>query len=242
MFLYLSTLAIAMGILEAIVVVYLRELYYPSGFHFPLQPIPERILLTEMLREVCIIVMIVAVTASIANTFYLRLSYFLFIFGAWDIFYYVGLKVLLDWPPDLLTWDILFLIPVTWAGPVLAPLVSAITMIVLGIFIYTLYRRFGIVRAGLGVWLLMGLGALIIFLTYTWDYSMIIIKGGFFSDFFNLMKNPEFQKIVSLYVPGHYNWYLFALGEILIIAGAVFIYRTTSTVASVDNGISRVSR
>ncbi|MCK7540484.1 MAG: hypothetical protein MZV63_61130 [Marinilabiliales bacterium] len=34
-FFWLAVFAVAMGFLEGIVVVYLRELYYPEGFDFP---------------------------------------------------------------------------------------------------------------------------------------------------------------------------------------------------------------
>ncbi len=224
----LCAFAIAMGILEAIVVVYLRELYYPAGFRFPLKPMPEKILITEMLREGCTIAMLAALAASITKIFYLRLSYFLFTFGAWDIFYYAGLKALLDWPPDIMTWDILFLIPVTWAAPVLSPLIAAVTMIGLGILISFLYNKYRFIKSGLTAWAPMGLGAFIIFLTYIWDYSKIIVKGGFLSDFFNLPGNPAFQITVSSYAPEYYNWHLFALGEAIIISGAITLYRKTA--------------
>ena len=46
-----------------------------------------------------------------------RFGYFLLSFGIWDVFYYVFLKVLIGWPESLLTWDVLFLIPLTWVGP-----------------------------------------------------------------------------------------------------------------------------
>ena len=48
-----------MGLLEAVVVVYLRELYYPAGFAFPLASMSKRIYITELLREVATIVMLV---------------------------------------------------------------------------------------------------------------------------------------------------------------------------------------
>lgn len=50
-FVWLTLFGIAMGILESIVVVYLRELYYPSGFSFPLGLLPVKIYATEVLRE-----------------------------------------------------------------------------------------------------------------------------------------------------------------------------------------------
>jgi hypothetical protein len=43
----------------------------------------------------------------------------------WDIFYYVFLR-LISGPKTLLDWDILFLLPLPWWGPVLAPVSMAL--------------------------------------------------------------------------------------------------------------------
>jgi hypothetical protein len=225
--LWLGIFAVAMGVLEAIVVVYLRELFYPMGFSFPLNPIPPRILYTEILREACTIVMLLSVAAVISRDIHLRLSYFLFAFGVWDIFYYLGLKQILGWPPSLLTWDILFLIPVTWTGPVLAPVISSITFIVLSLLMIYLLRRYRRLKAGLTGWGLIVLGAFAIFLTYIWDISRLILDGGFLSDLSGVAENAEFQEAVSDYVPERYNWGLFALGETLIISAMALMARRT---------------
>jgi hypothetical protein len=231
--LWLGIFAVAMGILEAIVVVYLRELYYPTGFVFPLNPIPPRILYTEILREACTIIILLSVAAVISRNIHLRLSYFLFVFGLWDIFYYVGLKQLLGWPPSLLTWDILFLIPVTWTGPVLAPVVSSLTFIMLSLLIIHLLRKHRTLKAGLTEWGLIVLGAIAILITYIWDYSKLIIDGGFFSDLSGLAENPEFQKVISEHTPEHYKWGLFALGEAMIICAMALLVRRTRQVPRV---------
>jgi hypothetical protein len=225
--LWLGIFAVAMGILEAIVVVYLRELYYPTGFSFPLNPIPPRMLYTEILREACTIVMLLSVAAVISRNIHLRLSYFLFAFGVWDVFYYIGLRQLLGWPPSLLTWDILFLIPVTWTGPVLAPLISSLTLVILSLLMIYLLRKYRTLEAGLAGWGLMALGASAILVTYIWDYSRLIIGGGFLSGLSGLAENEEFQEAVSDYIPGRYNWGLFALGEALLLAAmAIMAIRT----------------
>jgi hypothetical protein len=39
-----------------------------------------------------------------------------------------------DWPKSLFDWDILFLLPLPWWGPVLAPVCIALLMIVWGTF------------------------------------------------------------------------------------------------------------
>ena len=56
----------------------------------------------------------------------------LIVFGAWDLSFYASLKVLIGWPASLMTWDLLFLIPVPWVGPVLAPSIVSITLVPVG--------------------------------------------------------------------------------------------------------------
>jgi len=133
---------VAFGYIEAAVVVYLREIFHPAGFTFPLNfaidPFSERMLLTEIGREVATIVLISTGAWLFGRNRQQRFAYFLTIFAVWDIFYYVWLKILLGWPTRISDWDILFLIPTTWASPVLAPLLISLTLLLFAIII--LYR------------------------------------------------------------------------------------------------------
>jgi len=134
-------IGIAFGYFEAAVVIYLRELVYPSGFSFPLVVIPVKLLVTEVCREAASLVLIVAIAALAAGRFRDRLGYLLILFGTWDIFYYVWLKVTLDWPGSLVDWDVLFLIPLPWIAPVIAPLLIAGLMVVIGVMILVASAR-----------------------------------------------------------------------------------------------------
>ncbi|MEI2825904.1 MAG: hypothetical protein V9F04_05470 [Dermatophilaceae bacterium] len=117
---WMTVYAIAMAFLESAVVIDLRALYYPVEFTFPMAPIDRRIAITELLREVATMVMLLAPGAMLTRRALERFAWFIYCFGVWDIFYYVFLKAILDWPVTLLDWDILFLVPVPWVGPVLA--------------------------------------------------------------------------------------------------------------------------
>ncbi len=124
-----------MGYFEAAVVVYLRQLIYPDGFSLPLRDIPDDILYVELFREVSTIIMLAVVAHISGRKFQERFGWFIVMFGVWDIFYYIWLNVSIGWPSTLFDWDILFLIPCPWIGPVLAPVLIALLMIIFGALI-----------------------------------------------------------------------------------------------------------
>ena len=131
---------IAFAYIESAVVVYLRAIFHPSGFTFPLNafditPLGRRLLLTEIGREAATLALILAAAWLFGDTRQERGAYVLITFAIWDIFYYVWLKVLLDWPTSLLDWDVLFLIPLLWASPVLYPVLVSLLMFAFGVII-----------------------------------------------------------------------------------------------------------
>lgn len=132
---WLIIYAVAMAYVESAVVVYLRAIFYPQGFAFPLAPMPPDMLAIEIGREVATLVMLLGVAMLAGAERWDRFLAFGVIFGVWDLFYYVWLWVLLRWPPSLLTWDVLFLIPVPWIGPVLAPAVVSAVLVLGGLLL-----------------------------------------------------------------------------------------------------------
>jgi hypothetical protein len=232
---------IAMGFLEASMVVYLRQLYYPDGFTFPLRFMAIEELSIEYLREVSTVIMLLSVSIVAGKNFYARMSYFLLCFGIWDIFYYVWLKVLLNWPPSFLTWDILFLIPVVWAGPVLAPIICAATMLIIAGSILSFQQKGYPIRITLPELGLLISGTALIFVTFIWDYSKIIFQKGLTLRLLILRTDPYFQKIVAQYVPVDYQWSLFLSGESLILCFlAIFFRRTMAFKPVVTGSISMI--
>lgn len=123
----LSAYTIAMALVESAVVIYLRELYYPSGFFIQsaedLAVIPYRILRIELWREMATIIMLIAISYLTFQKVKEKILAFVFAFSIWDIFYYLFLYIFLSWPPSLTTLDIYFLIPWLWIGPVWVPLI-----------------------------------------------------------------------------------------------------------------------
>jgi len=222
---FLSVFGIAMGFLESAVVIYLRELYYPEGFAFPVKPVIIGRLSVEYLREISTIVMLFSMSMIAGRNSTERLSTFLYSFGIWDIFYYVWLKILLDWPSSLLTWDVLFLIPVVWVGPILAPIICSLTMIALALYIIYSNQKGYRAKIFLYEGAMFVSGGILIFITFVWDYSKILIQGRFLSNLLTLRTIPALEEIIAHYVPTAYNWPLFALGEVLVIATFISIHR-----------------
>lgn len=163
--------SIAMAYLESAVVVYLRELYYPDGFTFPIKLIPEKIIFIELGREFATIIMLCSVAVISGKLFVERISYFLFAFGVWDIFYYLWLKVFINWPESLLTDDLLFLIPVPWISPVLAPALVSIIFISFSVPALNKIEAGNKVKSDKISLAMILIGVVFILISFIWDYE-----------------------------------------------------------------------
>ncbi len=189
---WLSLFAVSMAYLESSVVVYLRQVYYPEGFHFPIvmAPVGVGVIVIELGRELSTVVMLLAVAVLAGRDRLGSFLLFCYLFGLWDIFYYVWLKVFLNWPGSLLTWDILFLLPLPWLGPVLAPVLVSVGLIG-GSVTLLWYRARGVpVEIPGWAWALEIAAALIIVLSFVWDWRLVL-EGG---------------------VPTTFPWWLFGIG------------------------------
>jgi len=203
---------VSFGYVEAAVVVYLRALYDPirQRIHpgrsaddlFPLispaelaaaGPENPRRLAIEIGREAATIAMLAGVGIAAGRNFNERMAAFSIAFGLWDISFYGFLKLMIHWPASLFTWDILFLIPLPWVGPVLAPVIISLTLIVCGLI--------SLHRAGLPAsrlqWAAMTAGGLIVILSFVWDFRNTMAGG----------------------LPNPFNWPLFWAGEAIAVAG-----------------------
>ena len=221
----ITAFAIAMGFLESAVVVYMRELLYPGGFDFPLSPIPTRLALTELFRELATMIMLVTIgILSSRGRFSTGFAWFIYSFAIWDIFYYVFLWLLLGWPQSLMTWDVLFLIPTTWTGPVLSPVLVSLTMILLAMVILIRAERGKESRIPGKIWAGLILGSLILIFGFVFDYSQHMLTH--FSLFEMLqVKNPEVLELATSYVPHRFPWWIFGIGEALILASIGYYLR-----------------
>jgi hypothetical protein len=210
---------ISFGYVEAAVVVYLRAIYDPirQRIHperkptelFPLitpqqladsGPENPRRLVIEVGREAATMLMLAAVALAVASNFRQWFAAFAIVFGVWDITFYAFLKVMIHWPDSLSTWDILFLIPLPWVGPVWAPVLVALTMIVCGLISF---RSGGLLGTPLH-WLGVLAGALVIVIAFVWDFRNTSAGG----------------------LPNPFNWPLFLVGEAIALIAFLAALRT----------------
>ena len=218
----ITAFAIAMGFLESAVVVYMREILYPGGFEFPLSPIPISLAVTELLRELATLIMLVTIAIIAAKRFSTGLAWFIYCFAIWDIFYYLFLKLLLGWPESVLTWDVLFLIPTTWTGPVLSPVLVSLTMILLAMVILFQAERRKETRIHCREWTGFIAGSLVLIFGFVFDYSQHMLMH--FSPIEMLQaKNPVVLEVATQYIPNRFPWWIFGTGEVIIL-GTIGIY------------------
>ncbi len=196
--------AIAMAWVESAVVYYLRTMIHRVE---PYQPDPLPVTgslgLVELVREPATLVMLLAVGILAGRSWPRRLGYAAIAFGVWDIFYYVFLKQMCGWPHSLLDWDILFLLPLPWWGPVLAPVSIALLMILWG----TLVTQGGEIsmtsRGALAAWTLNFVGVALALYTFMTD-TLRVSAGGVES--------------IRTVLPTRFNWPLFFVALVLMSA------------------------
>jgi hypothetical protein len=191
--------AIAMAAVESAVVVYLRALHTGATPVTVLEyQLPGPLILIEVGRELATLVMILAVAVLAARATREVFLYFALVFGIWDIFYYLWLWIFIGWPPSLLTWDILFLIPVPWVGPVLAPVIVSLCLIAGSLWLLANPE----LRPPPLAWALAALGALLIVLSFAMDFRFALART----------------------TPPRFRWELFGPG--LLLATLTFYYYT----------------
>ena len=204
--------AIAMAWVEAASVYYIRALVdriepYQAN---PL-PLNDALGYVELWREGATLVMLATLGMLAGNTWRRRIGYAALAFGAWDIFYYVFLRIMSAWPRTLLDWDILFLLPLPWWGPVLAPVSIALVMILWG----TLATQWGDdATEDPRAWVLGGAG-------------IALALGVFMIDAWRAL--PDGRDAVLQVLPDAFNWPLFLVAWLLMTSPVLHSMRRALT-------------
>lgn len=221
--------SIAMGFLEAAVVIYLRKLYYPEGFEFPMVPMGKEVMATELLREIATILMLLSAGGMLARSALERFAWFIFCFGVWDIVYYIGLWAVLDWPSSLSTWDVLFLLPIPWFGPVYAPVLVSIGLILLATLLLLARRKDSQFRVLGKEWLQMILGALVIILSFMIDHAQYVLQEHSFGALFTFSQE-KLMEVSKGYIPRHFDLKVYLAGLLITLLGMVSVFRRSGLV------------
>ena len=199
--------AMAMAWVESAVVYYLRTMIdrIVPYQEYPL-PVTGGLGQAELVREAATLVMLLTIGLLAGRNWRSRFGYTAIAFGIWDIFYYVFLKVMCDWPASLLDWDILFLLPLPWWGPVLAPVLIAVLMIVWGSMAVFIRDEQVLRAAGLKAWACNAAGIALGLYVFMTD-SLRVAEGG--------------VEALRNLLPASFNWPLFLVALVLMAAPIV---------------------
>jgi hypothetical protein len=212
--------AVAMAFLESAVVVYLqRALGIDPRALFPLREptVTGDLALIEVGREAATLVMLATVGWLAGRSGLERLAWTAVAFGTWDILYYAWLWAFIGWPSSPGTWDLLFLIPVPWTGPVWAPVAISLALVGFGLAAASRLRAGGPVRAGRAQVTAGLAGGLVVILSFTLDAGRIVAGG----------------------IPDTFAWPVFAAGLALAAWGATTALRRPDGDPARDMATSR---
>ena len=196
--------AVAMAWFEAATVYYLRVMVDRVDPYQP-NPLPMDGIVgpVELAREAATLVMLAAIGALAGRNLRTRLGYAAIAFGVWDVFYYVFLKFISGWPASLLDWDILFLLPLPWWGPVLAPVCIALLMIAWGTQVTQRAAGRGAVTLTSTAWRLNWLGTALALYVFMADALRAV---------------PHGLDATRLVLPAAFNWPVFLVALALMAA------------------------
>ncbi|MGB9677059.1 MAG: hypothetical protein ACPLZ9_00425 [Candidatus Ratteibacteria bacterium] len=145
---FYTLIGLALGWWEGVVVVYIREILFNISTDLTKIEISQLIkplfvtngkyslLFIEKTREITPVFIISCLSIFCEKKIIKKFASFLWIFAIWDIFYYITLKILINWPYSLKTIDCLFLIPSPWIAPVWIPISLMLLFLIIAGYIF----------------------------------------------------------------------------------------------------------
>jgi hypothetical protein len=187
--------AVAMAWFESATVYYLRVLVDRVQPYQP-DPLPAHGALgpVELVREAATLAMLLIAGLLAGHSWRTKIGYALVAFGVWDVFYYVFLRVICGWPASIADWDILFLLPLPWWGPVAAPVSIALLMVAWGTLVTQSGDRDPALALPRSSWIAAWLGVFLALYVFMADAIRVLTQG------------PE---AVRLVLPTTFEWPLF---------------------------------
>jgi hypothetical protein len=215
--------AVGMAWVEAATVFYLRAMVDRIE-PYQTNPLPIRGVLgeVELVREAATLLMLLTIGMLAAQGWRKRWAYTAIAFGVWDILYYVFLRIMCGWPRSVLDWDILFLLPLPWWGPVIAPVSIALLMIAWGTVTTQLPDRAHAEPPPRLAWGAGGIGVTIALYVFMADSLRMIHKG---------------QEAIRQVLPTSFEWTWFCVALALMAAPlARFGWRPRSSAQELSTG------
>lgn len=219
--LWVVIFAVAFAWVESAVVVYLREIYFDGGFSFPLiirweggKHVIDPLVRIEFGREIATIVILISVGWMAGKNRFQRFCYFMIAFGLWDIFYYIWLYVMVGWPESLMTWDLLFYVPLPWVGPVITPVLIAVAMTAAGSAVIYYEAKGHDIRWKCQDMAVELFCALLMIVAFCWDWK-------------NILQVPGDAARTG--IPNPFAWWLYL--PALLVAAAYFIFKLRQSVS-----------
>ena len=198
----ITVFAFAMGYLESAVVFYLRTMINRLEPYQP-NPLPNfgGLAAAELGREFATMVMLLTIGWIAGRTWRGRIGFALLTFGIWDIAYYIFLIPLTSWPNSIFDWDILFLIPLPWWGPVWSPISIALLMILFGFLTTVLEQGEPPIWPRRASNILCSVGIILALYVFMAD-AISAVSGG--------------EQALRHLLPTHFNWPLFMAAWLLM--------------------------
>ena len=197
--------AIAMAYLESAVVVYLRAMYGIVDLLIDTPLLADPYTIIEIGREAATLIMLFIIGLIAGNTWQKRIGFSIFAFAVWDIFYYIWLYLFIGWPKSLFEWDILFLIPLPWWGPVITPVIISILLIAISSLL--------IIDVKLKItsfdWLIFCIAIITILYTFMEDNIKALLSGSI---------------SINEVRPTDFNWIVFLIAYISMIITSIKVF------------------
>ena len=223
--------AIAFAWVESSVVVYLREIYFEGSFYFPVvlewkdgELLVDNLMRIEFGREIATILMLITLGCAAGKNALQKFCFFMVAFGVWDIFYYIWLWIMVSWPENLMTWDLLFFVPLPWVGPVIAPVLIALAMWIAGSLIIYYDEKYCAIDWRWYDWFIESGCALLIIVAFCWDWK-------------NIIRIPD--GVARNGIPNSFAWWLYL--PAFIFAAVYFSVRLKKTVTTKINQIQVIN-
>jgi hypothetical protein len=186
---------VCLGYFEAACVAYLRRLQELGQLAVPAGSLDNRLLRIEVGREAASLGLLAAWAWAAGRSRGERFGHFALAFAVWDVLYYLFLRLTTGWPRSLGEWDVLFLIPAPWYGPVVTPVLVSLLLAAAGLGIVA-GERAGRRLAPRALDLaLAGSGTAAVLAAFLWNAS------------------------VTTAFPASFPWWLFAAGWVAAAAG-----------------------